>query len=108
MTIPIYSDKNSISGNMQSTIKNQNSASVSKTPAIIEAKKVTPDLQKLDNSIQISHEAQVLNTYMKSTPSEEIDWDKVNKIKNQLDSGSYTINFQQVAEKMVDLENKII
>jgi flagellar biosynthesis anti-sigma factor FlgM len=108
MTIPIYSDKNSISGNLHTTIKNQNSATVSKTQAIIEAKKVTPDLKKSDNSIQISHEAQVLSTYIKSTPSEEIDWDKVNKIKSQIDSGSYTINYQQVADKMLDFENKII
>ena len=60
-----------------------------------------------NKSIQISHEAKVLNSYLISTETESIDWDKVNHIKQQLESGAYQINNQQVAEKIINLENKL-
>ena len=108
MTIPIYSDKNISGGNLNSTLKNRASPAISKATGVNDVQKVTEGLKQPNNSIQISHEAKVLNDYIKSTPTEEIDWEKVNKIKAQVESGSYSINYQQLADKIIDFENKII
>lgn len=107
MTIPIYSDKPQNVGNSNSSLKKQTST-VTKISNVPESKRLNQSLPSSENtSIQISQEAKILNTYLNTTPSESIDWNKVNQIKHQLESGTYNINNQQVAEKLMNLENKL-
>lgn len=107
MTIPIYADKNVNIGNPSSSLKKQ-SSTVSKITSVSETKEIKQNTHSPETtSIQISYEAKVLNTYLNSTETESIDWNKVNHIKQQLESGTYKINNQQVAEKIINLEDKL-
>src|SRR5688572_6627192 len=107
MTIPIYSDKNLSVSNSNSGLKKQTST-VTKISNVSEPKDLKQSPPSSENaSIQISQEAKILNTYLNTTPSESIDWNKVNQLKHQLESGTYNINNQQVAEKIINLENKL-
>ncbi len=108
MTIHIYTDKTLASGQSQTALNSKTTSSVLKTEAITPTKKIHENLEKSENSIQISHEAKFLNSYLNSTPTENIDWDKVNKIKNQINSGEYALNYEKIAEKLIDFENKIV
>ncbi len=107
MTIPIYSDKNLHTNNASSSLKKETST-VSKINNISEVKATSQNTTSPENNgIQISAEAKILNTYLNETANESIDWNKVNQIKDKINAGIYTINPQQIAEKILDLDNKL-
>lgn len=108
MTIPIYSEKALSSGHSQASLSSKTTSSVLKTEALTETKKNHENSQKPESSIQISHEAKFLNHYINSTPEEEIDWVKINAIKADLNAGTYSLDYKEIAEKIIDFEKKIV
>lgn len=107
MTIPIYLDKNLSAGTPNSSLQKQTSI-VSKVSNVPESKNSKQNTNSPEvTSIQISEEAKALSTYLNTTENESIDWNKVNQIKHQLESGTYEINNLQLAEKIINLENKL-
>lgn len=107
MTIPIYSDKSLGIGNTNSNLKKQ-TTTVTKINEVSEKKDLQKNKTSSDNeSIQISQEAKTLNAYLNSTENESIDWIKVNQIKHQVNTGTYTVNNQKIAEKIMNFESDI-
>ena len=107
MVIPIYSDKDSSYRQLNTGLNNKPIIpSIIKTTPISTIKETDNNGHKDSHSIQISEEAKMLNDYIKSAPVEEVNWEKVNKIKTQLASETYSINYENIAKKIIDFEIK--
>ncbi|MBN2853888.1 MAG: flagellar biosynthesis anti-sigma factor FlgM [Clostridia bacterium] len=78
-------------------------SNISKTDKVRKSDNVTKKSNTVSDQVQISDEAKSIDKLIQKAKSSESDrTEKVEALKRQIEDGSYKVDSQKLAEKMID------
>lgn len=83
---------------------NPSSIKTAQKAEVDDQKQATTKRIEKDDSIAITGVAQEIKKAFESSPGSVIDIDRVNAVKTALAEGSYSINAEKIAKKMIQIE----
>ncbi|MEQ1527967.1 MAG: flagellar biosynthesis anti-sigma factor FlgM [Methylococcales bacterium] len=72
------------------------------------SKKVTNNGNTQDDTVAITSAAQEIKKVFESSPDAAVDVDRVASIKKAVADGSYVVNAEKVAQKMIQFEKSLL